>query len=75
LVDCGALERLREERSARQFMDLLRERLFAEVYGHIHVNGRFREIVEDMTARRTDPYSAVEMVIAERFTGRQTSNS
>ena len=75
LADSGALERLREERSARQFMDLLRDRLFAEVYGHIHVNGRFRKIVEDMTARRTDPYSAVEMVIAERFTGGRTSNS
>lgn len=67
LADSGALERIREERSARQFMDLLRERLFTEVYGHIHVNGRFREIVADMTARRTDPYSAVEMIIAERF--------
>lgn len=74
LVNSGALERLKEERCARQFMDLLRERLFAEVYGHIHVNGRFREIVEDMAARRTDPYSAVEMIIAERFSGRQASN-
>lgn len=75
LTDSGALERLREERSARQFMDLLRERLFAEVYGHIHVNGRFREIVDDMAARRTDPYSAVEMIIAERFPGWETRNS
>uniref|UniRef100_A0A831XLW1 Methylmalonyl Co-A mutase-associated GTPase MeaB n=1 Tax=Geobacter metallireducens TaxID=28232 RepID=A0A831XLW1_GEOME len=75
LADSGALERLREERSARQFMDLLRERLFAEVYGHIRVNGRFREIVADMAARRTDPYSAVEMIIAERFPGGQTRNS
>jgi len=75
LVDSGALERLRAERSARQFMDLLRERLFAEVYGHIHVNGRFRKIVDDMVARRTDPYSAVEMIIAERFPATGTRNS
>lgn len=75
LVDSGALELLMKERCAQQFMDLLRERLFTEVYGHIRINGRFREIVDEMSARRTDPYSAVETVIAERFAGAQTTSS
>ncbi|WP_298269655.1 methylmalonyl Co-A mutase-associated GTPase MeaB [Geobacter sp.] len=75
LVDSGAFERICEERSVRHFMDLLKERLFAEVYGHIRVNGRFREIVEEMTSRRTDPYSAVERIIAERFGEGRTSIS
>jgi len=75
LIESGALEKIREERSVRQFMDLLKERLFAEVYGHIQVNGRFREIVEEMTARRTDPYSAVELILTERFAGHRMSNS
>ncbi|RNC70375.1 MAG: methylmalonyl Co-A mutase-associated GTPase MeaB [Desulfuromonadales bacterium] len=72
LIESGALERIREERNARQFMDLLKERLFAEVYDHIRVNGRFREIIEEMAARRTDPYSAVELIITERFAGHRT---
>jgi LAO/AO transport system kinase len=67
LYDSGSLAHLQEERSMRHFTDLLKERLFAEVYGHLHVNGRIREIVAALASRQTDPYSAVERVIAERF--------
>jgi LAO/AO transport system kinase len=67
LADSGTLERIRQERSVRHFEELLRERLFAEVFGHIRVNGRYREIVEAMASRRTDPYSAVDAVISERL--------
>jgi LAO/AO transport system kinase len=63
----GAIKHLLEEKNARLFMEILKERLFAEVFGHIHVNGRFREIVQGMMARSKDPYSAVEEIIAERF--------
>jgi LAO/AO transport system kinase len=48
-------------------MDILKERLVTEVYGHMQVNGRFREIVEGITTRRTDPYTAVEEILAEKF--------
>lgn len=67
LHSSGTLDHLLEEKSASLFMDILKERLFAEVYGHIHVNGRFREIMDGMMARRKDPYTAVEEVLAERF--------
>ena len=67
LHDSGSLAHLQEERSMRHFTDLLKERLFAEVYGHLHVNGRIREIVAALASRQTDPYSAVERVITERF--------
>ncbi len=67
LIDTGALRRLLEEKTARVFMEMLKERLFAEVFGHLHINGRFRGIMDDMLTRRTDPYSAVEEVMAERF--------
>lgn len=67
LHNSGAINHLLEEKNASLFMDILKERLLAEVYDHIHVNGRFREIVEGLMARRTDPYSAVEKVLAERF--------
>lgn len=69
LHQSGAIRRLLEEKNTRLFLDLLKERLFAEVYGHIHVNGRFREIVEELINRKQDPYSAVEAILAEKFGG------
>src|SRR5512138_905873 len=48
LHDSGAIRHLLEEKNAKQFMEILRERLFSEVFGHIEVNGRFREIVAGM---------------------------
>lgn len=67
LHDSGAIHRLLEEKNAKQFMEILRERLFNEVYGHIEVNGRFREIIAGMMTREKDPYSAVEEIVAERL--------
>lgn len=70
LYSSGSIGHLLAEKNARVFMDILRDQLFAEVFGHIEVNGRFREIVAQMTERRLDPYSAVEQIMAERFTAR-----
>ena len=63
----GAIRHFLEEKNARLFLELLKERLFAEVFGHIHVNGKFRAIVEGLVSRQKDPYSAVEEILAERF--------
>ncbi|MCM2359099.1 MAG: methylmalonyl Co-A mutase-associated GTPase MeaB [Geobacteraceae bacterium] len=67
LHSSGAINHFLEEKNASLFLDILKERLFAEVYGHIHVNGRFRAVMEGMMTRRTDPYTAVEEILAERF--------
>jgi LAO/AO transport system kinase len=67
LHNSGEIHRFLDEKNARCFLDILKERLFAEVYGHIHVNGRFREVVEGMKTRHKDPYSAAEEILAERF--------
>jgi GTPase len=67
LFKSGAIKHLLEEKNAKLFIDILKERLFSEVYGHIKVNGRFRKIVEGMISRETDPYSAVDEIVAERF--------
>lgn len=69
LYHSGAIRRLLEEKNSRLFLELLKDRLFAEVYGHIHVNGRFREIVDALVNRKQDPYSAVEEILAEKFGG------
>lgn len=63
----GAIVRFLEEKSAMLFMEILKERLFADVLGHIRVNGRFREIVHGMMTRQKDPYSAVEDILEERL--------
>jgi LAO/AO transport system kinase len=67
LAQSGGLQHLQEEKSALLFMEILRERLFTEVYGHIHLNGQLRAILEGLASRRQDPYSAVELVMRERL--------
>ncbi len=69
LYQSGEIREFLQEKNARVFMDLLKERLFTEVFQHLHVNGRYRAILEGMAARREDPYSAVEKILAERFKG------
>lgn len=63
----GSLQQLQKEKSTRLFMEILKERLFAEVYEHIHLNGRLRGILEGLASREQDPYTAVEQVMQERF--------
>ena len=63
----GAIRHIMEEKNSALFMEILKERLFSEAFEHIRVNGRFREIIEGMMTRRTDPYTAAEEVMAERF--------
>lgn len=67
LQSSGAIRHFLEEKNATLFMDILKERLVTEVYGHMQVNGRFREIVEGITNRRMDPYTAVEEILAEKL--------
>jgi len=67
LHESGAIKHLLEEKNATLFLEILKERLFTEVYGHIHVNGTFRQIMEALMTRRKDPYTAVEEVLAEKF--------
>jgi LAO/AO transport system kinase len=69
LYQSGEIREFLQEKNARMFMDLLKERLFTEVYQHLHVNGTLRAILEGIAERREDPYSAVEKILAERFKG------
>jgi LAO/AO transport system kinase len=62
----GALQRLIEERNAKLFADTLREELFDSVFGAIRENGRYQNILDGLRDRSTDPYTAVEEVLAAR---------
>jgi LAO/AO transport system kinase len=63
----GEIELLMEKKNASLFIEILKERLFAEVYNHINLDGRFRSIIDGMKNRQIDPYTAVEVIIAEKF--------
>jgi LAO/AO transport system kinase len=66
LKSSGALKRLIEERNAKLFADTLREELFETVFGAINENGKYRQILDGLRDRTTDPYTAVEEVLAAR---------
>jgi len=67
LFGSAAINRFLAEKGARTFMEILKDRLFAEVFAPLEADGRFARIVDDLANRRIDPYSAVEAVVAERF--------
>jgi LAO/AO transport system kinase len=60
----GALQRLTEERNAKLFMETLRDELFDTVFGSINESGKYREILDGLRNRTTDPYTAVEEVLS-----------
>jgi len=66
LFGTSAIERFLSEKCARTFMEMLKDRLFAEVFIPMQSDGRFKSIVEDLVARRIDPYTLVESLVAER---------
>jgi len=66
LKESGALQRLIEERNAKLFADTLREELFETVFGSINDSGKYQQILAGLRDRTTDPYTAVEEVMAAR---------
>jgi GTPase len=59
----GIIHRFTEEKNSAVFSEMLKERLFNEVYGRLLDNGELKRIVTGMGARSVDPYSAVESVL------------
>ena len=67
LFNSRAIDHFLADKYARTFMDMLKDRLFSEVFRPLQANGTFERIVEDMVARRVDPYTAVEEIVAKQF--------
>ncbi len=59
-----ALATTRAERLRQEFLELLKEGVFSRLVEQITQSGRLEAIVQDILARRSDPYSAVETVVA-----------
>jgi len=66
LLTSGSLQSFFKERSARQFQELLQQRLFQVVIDKLEREGSYAEIISGICEKRLDPYSAVEDV-AKRF--------
>lgn len=66
LLSSGSLQSFMRERCARQFQELLQERLFAAVMARLNRDGHYEEIVAGICEKNIDPYTAVED-IAKRF--------
>lgn len=65
LFNSRAIDHFLTDKYARTFMDMLKDRLFSEVFRPLQANGTFERIVEDMVARRIDPYTAVEEIVTK----------
>ncbi len=69
LHSSGDIHRFNSEKNSTILMEMLRDRLFRDIYGRIASNGTLAEILSGMSARETDPYSAVDAIVARYLTG------
>jgi LAO/AO transport system kinase len=61
----AALKRARQARVRQEFLELLKEGMFRHLLQQLERDGRLAKILEEMMARRTDPYSASEALVLE----------
>jgi len=59
-----ALLAARYQRVRQEFLELLKEGVFRELVEQLSRNGRLEEILSEILAKRTDPYSASEDLVA-----------
>jgi LAO/AO transport system kinase len=60
-----ALKEARRSRARQEFLELLKEGVFRHLLKQLERDGRLGGILEEIVARRTDPYSASEALILE----------
>jgi LAO/AO transport system kinase len=63
LFSSGVIERFIAEKNAAVFADMLKERLFSQLYTALVADGSFSRIVAGMAERKIDPYSAVDDIL------------
>jgi LAO/AO transport system kinase len=60
----AALQAARRERLRQEFLELVKEGVADLLHRRLLKDGRLEQILDDIQARRTDPYSASEAVVA-----------
>jgi len=63
--DGQALRAARRERVRQEFLELVKEGVFAHLVSFLSQDSRLQAILEDILDRRTDPYSASEVLIGQ----------
>ena len=58
-----AMQRARASRARQEFLELLKEGIFRHLMVQLAADGRLDRIIEDILARRTDPYTASENLV------------
>jgi LAO/AO transport system kinase len=66
-----ALVAARYQRARQEFLELLKEGVFRELVAQLSLGGRLEELLQEILAKRTDPYSACEDLIAETLGGKK----
>jgi LAO/AO transport system kinase len=61
----AALRQARGARARQEFLELLKEGVFRHLLRQLEQDGRLDAILQELLARRTDPYSASEALILE----------
>ena len=60
-----ALQKARASRVRQEFLELLKEGSFRHLLAQLTADGRLERIIEDILAKRSDPYSASEELVLE----------
>ena len=63
--DGQALRAARRERLRQEFLELVKEGVFAHVVSLLRQDNRLEALLDDILDRRSDPYSASETLIAQ----------
>jgi LAO/AO transport system kinase len=58
-----AMQRARAARARQEFLELLKEGIFRHLMVQLAADGRLDRIIEDILAKRTDPYTASENLV------------
>ncbi|MCK9374807.1 MAG: methylmalonyl Co-A mutase-associated GTPase MeaB [Syntrophobacterales bacterium] len=58
-----ALQRARASRVRQEFLELLKEGIFRHLLAQMAADGRLERIIDDILAKRSDPYSASEDLV------------
>lgn len=61
------MERFERNKSALRFETLLRDQLYNRVHTHISASGALAAVIEAISRRELDPYSAVETILANHL--------
>jgi LAO/AO transport system kinase len=57
------LQRARAARVRQEFLELLKEGVFRRLLQQLQADGRLDQIVQEILAKQTDPYSASEALV------------